>query len=112
LRNNLLVKLIKLNNKKFWEELIAYFPLMRRLPNRKQASNNSSLPRERLYRTVAYQWKGGYTYPSLWLAAIGGMHQLTEGFTKYALEIRRHNLLTKFYENLRRNSEISQGIQR
>jgi hypothetical protein len=39
-------------NKKFWEELIAYFPLIR-IEN--DASNNSSLPRERVYQAIALQ---------------------------------------------------------
>jgi hypothetical protein len=39
-----------INNNKFWEEIIAYFTMIRYGPHekKKDASNNSSLPRERL----------------------------------------------------------------
>jgi hypothetical protein len=40
---------LRTDNKNFWEELIAYFPLIRNGPqtNENDASNNSSLPHER-----------------------------------------------------------------
>jgi hypothetical protein len=39
--------------KKFWEELIAYFPLLRHRPHSKRRHRNSSLPRKYVYRAVA-----------------------------------------------------------
>jgi hypothetical protein len=41
--------------KKFCEELIAYFPLMRHGPDKNDASNNASLPQESFYRATAQQ---------------------------------------------------------
>jgi hypothetical protein len=38
---------------KFWKDLITYYPFIRHGPHRKRRSNNSSLPRERVYRAVA-----------------------------------------------------------
>jgi hypothetical protein len=40
-------------NEKFWEEVIAYFSLIRRGPHTKHTSNNSPLPREIIYGAVA-----------------------------------------------------------
>jgi hypothetical protein len=40
------------DNKKFWEELVAYFPSIRMDRRENDASNSSSLPQERLYRVV------------------------------------------------------------
>jgi hypothetical protein len=61
-------------NKKFWEELIAYIPLIRHRPDRKEASNNASL-----------------SLPNRCLATIGGIHIQTQtdarGFMKYAAEM-------------------------
>jgi hypothetical protein len=45
-------------NKKFWEDLIAYFPLIWRGPHWKDASSNPLLPWERVYRATAYEQQG------------------------------------------------------
>jgi hypothetical protein len=50
-----------------------------------------SLPRERAYRAIAYQWKEGYNLPSLCLSTIEGIHiqkqTWWEGFMKYVVEM-------------------------
>jgi hypothetical protein len=124
-------------NKKFWEELIAYFTLIRTDRIENDASNSSSLPQERVYRIadgpqIFLQYDtdriendasnnsfigdciccAGTCLPSRCQVTIGGYtyrHRLMGG----SYEVRRwDDTCTKFNKYWFRHSEVNRAIHR
>jgi hypothetical protein len=91
-----------LNYKKFCEELIAYFPLIRHGPHKKFASNNSSIIAYVFFAAVTFLSSRGYTYrPGDWW----------KGFMKSAVDVRSGSMIyiRSFTKYWFRSSKVDGG---
>jgi hypothetical protein len=109
--------LAHINNKKFWEKLITYFPSIWYGHVENDATNNSSLQWECFYQVVTWQ-KWGYTLPSLWPGTTEEMHVQTHSLIGGFYEVRHsdglrwHDIHTKFHKYWFRHSKDNGGIHR
>jgi hypothetical protein len=100
------------NNKKFWEELIAYFPLIRHGPHRKQRVHPAVLLLLHVFIAA------GKSLSSRCLATIGGIqiqaHTLMGGIYEVRRwdEFRCHDIYIKFNKNWFRHSKVDGMIHR
>jgi hypothetical protein len=94
-------------NKKLCQELIAYFPFIGHVPNRKRRLQKFVVAAGTSLPNCYLATKGGYTLPTFWLVKIGGRDIHTdwwEGFMKYAVEMRSG---TKFLRDWFRHLEVN-----